>query len=37
LAAKLSSTALESARERFSMEQTVGRIRQLLKDVADIK
>jgi glycosyltransferase involved in cell wall biosynthesis len=37
LAAKLSSTALESARERFSMEKTVGRIRQLLKDVAYIK
>ena len=37
LAARLSSAALESARERFSMEKTVGRIRQLLKDVVNIK
>ena len=37
LAAKLSSAALESARERFSMEKTVGRIRQLLKDIVSIE
>jgi len=37
LAAKLPSAALESASERFSMEKTVGRIRQLLKDVVYVK
>jgi glycosyltransferase involved in cell wall biosynthesis len=36
LAAKVSSVALESARERFSMEKTVGRICQLLKDIVNI-
>ena len=36
-AAKLSAAALESARERFSMEKTVGRIRQLLKDIVSIE
>lgn len=37
LAAKLSSAALASASERFSMEKTVGCIRQLLKDIVYIK
>jgi glycosyltransferase involved in cell wall biosynthesis len=37
LAERLSSVALESAGERFSLEKTVGRIRQLLKDVVYIK
>jgi hypothetical protein len=37
LASKLTAAALESARERFSMEKTVGRIHQLLKDVVNIK
>jgi len=37
LSAKVSSAALESAGERFSMEKTVGRIRQLLKDVVYVK
>ena len=36
LSAKISATALESARERFSMEKTVGRIRQLLMDIVNI-
>jgi glycosyltransferase involved in cell wall biosynthesis len=37
LATKLSTAALKSASERFSMEKTVGRIRQLLKDIVYIK
>ena len=37
LASKLASAALKSARERFSMEQTVGRMHQLLKDIVDIR
>ncbi|HEY5811625.1 MAG TPA: glycosyltransferase family 4 protein, partial [Terrimicrobiaceae bacterium] len=37
LASKLASAALESASERFCMEKTVGQIRQLLKDVVNIK
>lgn len=37
LGAKLSSVALASASERFSMEKTVGCIRQLLKDIVYIK
>ncbi|MGB7792300.1 MAG: glycosyltransferase family 4 protein, partial [Terrimicrobiaceae bacterium] len=37
LASKLASAGLESARERFSMEKTVGRIEQLLKDIVNIK
>ena len=37
LAEKLSSAALASASERFSMDRTVGRIRELLKDVLNIK
>jgi glycosyltransferase involved in cell wall biosynthesis len=37
LASKLASTALKSARERFSMEKTVGRMHQLLKDIVNIK
>jgi glycosyltransferase involved in cell wall biosynthesis len=37
LATKLSTAALQSASERFSMEKTVGRIRQLLKDIVYIK
>jgi glycosyltransferase involved in cell wall biosynthesis len=37
LAAKLTAAARESASERFSMEKTVGRIRQLLKDVVYIR
>ena len=37
LAAKVSSAALASSRERFSMEKTVGRIRQLLKDIVTIE
>jgi glycosyltransferase involved in cell wall biosynthesis len=37
LASKLTSGGLESARERFSMEKTVGRIEQLLKDIVSIK
>jgi glycosyltransferase involved in cell wall biosynthesis len=36
LAAKLTSAALASATERFAMEKTVGRICQLLRDVANI-
>ena len=36
-ATKLSSAAFQSARERFSMEKTVGRIRQLLKDIVNIR
>ena len=34
---KLATAGLHSARERFSMEQTVGRICQLLKDVENIR
>lgn len=37
LASKVSTAALESASQRFSMEKTVGRIRQLLQDVVYIK
>jgi glycosyltransferase involved in cell wall biosynthesis len=37
LASKVASAALESARERFCMEKTVGRMHQLLKDVVNIK
>ena len=37
VASKLATAALHSARERFSMEQTVGRICQLLKDVENIR
>jgi glycosyltransferase involved in cell wall biosynthesis len=37
VSSKLASAGLESARERFSMEKTVGRIEQLLKDVVNIK
>jgi glycosyltransferase involved in cell wall biosynthesis len=37
LASKLASAALKSARERFSMEKTVGRMHQLLKDIVIIR
>ena len=37
LVARLSAAAVESARERFSIEKTVGRICQLLKDIVSIK
>jgi glycosyltransferase involved in cell wall biosynthesis len=37
LASKLASAALDSARERFCMEKTVGRMHQLLKDVVNVK
>jgi hypothetical protein len=37
LASKLASAGLKGARERFSMEKTVGRIEQLLKDIVNIK
>jgi glycosyltransferase involved in cell wall biosynthesis len=37
LASKLTSAALDSARERFCMEKTVGRMHQLLKDVANVR
>ena len=36
LASKLASAALDSARERFCMEKTVGRMHQLLKDVVNV-
>ena len=36
-ASKLASAALDSARERFCMEKTVGRMHQLLKDVVNVK
>jgi glycosyltransferase involved in cell wall biosynthesis len=37
LATKMSTVALQRASDRFCMEKTVGRIRQLLQDVVNIK
>jgi glycosyltransferase involved in cell wall biosynthesis len=37
LASKLTAAALDSARERFCMEKTVGQMHQLLRDVANVK
>jgi glycosyltransferase involved in cell wall biosynthesis len=37
LASKVSTAALNSASQRFSMEKTVGRIHQLLKDIVYIR
>ena len=37
LASNLTSIALDRSRERFCMEKTVGRMTQLLKDVANVR